>query len=290
MQQDSPNRLHAMSTRPISDPPFPPSHHSAAGVRRIGRINGLGVWTLYMKEVQRFIKVALQTIVAPIVTTLLFLTIFTLAIGGQGRGVPGIPLSVFLAPGLIMMAVIQNSFANTSSSMLISKVQGNIVDLLMPPLSAGEVTFAMTMGGATRGLVVALATGLAMAPFVPFSIAHWWAVLYFATAAAILLSLLGLLGGIWADKFDHIAAVTNFVVIPLSFLSGTFYSVERLPAAFVTASHLNPFFYLIDGFRYGFIGRADADPVLGAFVLFGLCAVLWGLCYFAFQRGWKLKS
>lgn len=257
--------------------------------RRIGTVNWLGLWTMYAKEVRRFWKVVTQTVVAPAVTTLLFLAVFSLAIGGTGRGVVGVPFELFIAPGLIIMAILQNSFANTSSSILIAKVQGNIVDVLMPPLSSGELTFAYALGGVTRGVVVGIAVTGLMLLFIDLSVSHWGAVIYFGVNAALMLSLLGILTGIWAEKFDHAAAVTNFIVIPLSFLSGTFYSIERLPGAWYTASQYNPFFYLIDGFRYGFIGQSDGSLLIGAVTVAAINAALWTLCYTLFQRGYKLR-
>jgi len=257
--------------------------------RAIGLVNWIGVWTLYSKEVQRFIKVSTQTIFAPVVTVLLFLAIFSLALGRAGTMVAGMPFEQFLAPGLIVMAMIQNAFANTSSSMMISKVQGNIVDVLMPPLSAGELTFGYAAAGATRGVVVGVVTGIVLWLFVDFGIHDFGLMLFHAVAASLMLALLGLMGGIWADKFDHIAAVTNFVVTPLSFLSGTFYSIDRLPGAWQLVAHLNPFFYMIDGFRYGVTGHADSDPLLGVVVLVVINALLWALCHWMFKSGYKLR-
>ena len=259
-------------------------------VRRIGAVNWLGLWTLYAREVRRFVKVATQTILAPVVTTLLFLAIFMLALGGVGRTVGDIPYTEFLAPGLIVMAIMQNAFANTSSSVMISKVQGNIVDVLMPPLSGGELTLAFALGGVTRGLVVGIVVTLAIWCFVPLRIADFSLVFYFGFSASLLLSLLGLLGGIWAEKFDHIAAVTNFVVTPLSFLSGTFYSIDRLPGSWRLLAHLNPFFYVIDGFRAGFIGRADSTVALGVLVLILTNGALLILSLQLISRGYKLKA
>src|SRR6266404_2807705 len=207
-------------------------------VRQIGAVNWLGFWTLYAREVRRFFKVSTQTIAAPVVTTLLFLVVFLLALGGAGRSTGGIPYVEFLSPGLVIMSVMQNSFGNTSSSMIISKVQGNIVDVLMPPLSGGELTLAFALGGVTRGLVVGAAVTLAIWCVIPIHIQNMGAVLFYGFSASLLLSLLGLLGGIWAEKFDHMAAVTNFVVTPLSFLSGTFYSIDRLPADWQFLAHL----------------------------------------------------
>lgn len=236
---------------PTTVPPSP---------RRMGRVNWRGAWELYLKEVRRFVKVYLQTIASPIVTTLLFLAIFALALGRQVPDSGGVSFIEFLAPGLIIMAMVQNAFANTSSSMVISKVQGNIVDVLMPPLSAAELTAAYALGGTTRGVVVGIATTAAMAFFVQLHLHDALYIVYHGVMASLMLSLLGLIGGIWADKFDHIAAVTNFIVTPLSFLSGTFYSIERLPEHLQFLAHLNPFFYMIDGFRHGFFGVSDTSP------------------------------
>jgi len=251
--------------------------------------NWLGLYTLYLREVRRFVKVYTQTIIGPVVTTLLFLAVFSLALGRAVTEVNGVPFLEFLAPGLIMMAIVQNAFANTSSSMMISKIQGNIVDTLMPPLSAHELTFGISMGGMTRGIAVGVAVTLVLSIWVPINIHSAGLIAYYAVAASLMLSLLGVIGGIWSDKFDHIAAVTNFIITPLSFLSGTFYSIERLPQLAQTIAHLNPFFYMIDGFRYGFIGQSDA-PVLTGMVVVGLMdVVLWIICWRMFESGYKLK-
>lgn len=259
-------------------------------LRRFGVVNWRGFWTLYVREVRRFLKVGMQTVAAPVVTTLLFLAIFLLALGAQQRHVGDIPYVEFLAPGLIMMAIAQNAFANTSSSLMISKVQGNIIDVLMPPLSPGELTWGFALGGVTRGVLVGAVVAATMAIFVPLHVAAPGFVLFHAVAASLLLSLLGLLGGIWADKFDHIAALTNFVVTPLSFLSGTFYSIERLPPLWHEVALLNPFFYMIDGFRYGLIGRADGPVWTGVAVLIAINAALLALSHLLFARGYKLKA
>jgi len=224
------------------------------------------------------------------VTSLLFLAIFLLALGGRVEPAQGVDLARFLAPGLVMMTMLQNAFANTSSSLMIAKMQGNIVDVLMPPLSAGELTAAYVIGGVARGLVVGVATGLAIWPFAPFGIVSPALVLYHAVSASLMLSLLGIMTGVWAEKFDHIAAATNFVVVPLSFLSGTFYSIERLPEQLRFVAHLNPFFYAIDGFRAGFTGRSDADVLLGAAVLLAVNVALFVACLRLFQSGYKLKA
>jgi ABC-2 type transport system permease protein len=258
--------------------------------RQLGRVNWLGFWTLYLKEVRRFMNVATQTVLAPVVTTLLFLAIFTLALGRAAPQVGGVTYAQFLAPGLIMMSMIQNAFANTSSSILISKVQGNIVDVLMPPLSPGELTLAYALGGVTRGLVVGVSVAIAMWIFVPMRVHDPLAILFFATSASLMLSMIGMIGGIWAEKFDHIAAVQNFAIMPLSFLSGTFYSIERLPDDWRFVADFNPFFYNIDGLRYGFIGHADGSLMTGIAVSIGINALLIALAFRIVARGYKLKA
>jgi len=236
-------------------------------------------------------KVWSQTLAAPAVTTILFMVIFSLALGGNGRMVADMPYPQFLAPGLIAMAILQNAFANTSSSILISKVQGNIVDTLMPPLSALELTIGFIAGGVTRGILVGLSVGTAFAlmPGIPIQVHHIWPLFYFALAASMMLSLLGILTGVWAEKFDHSAAVTNFVVAPLSLLSGTFYSVERLSDGWQIFSSLNPFFYIIDGFRYGFIDRADSVISTGVLYTLAVNILLTLWVYRVFKTGYRLK-
>jgi len=262
------------------------------GSRTIGAVNWVGLWTLYMRESRRFMKVWAQTLAAPAVTTILFMVIFTLALGGRGRMVADMPYGQFLAPGLIVMAILQNAFANTSSSILIAKVQGNIVDTLMPPLSALELTIGFVAGGVTRGLLVGMSVGTAFwaMPGVTMEIAHIWAVVYFALAASIMLSLIGVLTGVWAEKFDHSAAITNFVIAPLSLLSGTFYSIERLSTGWQVFSQINPFFYMIDGVRYGFIDRADSDLTTGIIYTLVLNTVLVLWVYRVFKTGYRLKA
>jgi ABC-2 type transport system permease protein len=258
--------------------------------RRYSTINRVGLATLYMKEVRRFTSVATQTILAPMVTTLLFLAVFELALGHSVSTVAGASYMGFLAPGLIMMAIAQNAFANTSSSILISKLQGNIVDLLMPPLTPLERTIGLAGGGLTRGIVVGIATFVAMVPFVPVGAAHPAFILFHALMASLLMSLVGILAGVWAEKFDHMAAITNFIVTPAAFLSGTFYSAERLPPLWQKVAHLNPLFYMIDGFRYGFIGHADGSLAAGILVLLGANAALLWLTHRVFTTGYHLKA
>src|SRR5215470_416747 len=263
---------------------------AAPHIRRFGAINWIGLWTLYFKEVRRFVKVATQTLLAPLVTMLLYLAIFMLAIGDPSHKIGGVPFQSFLAPGLIMMAMVQNAFANTSSSIMIAKIQGNIVDTLMPPLSPGELTCGFALGGVTRGLAVGFVMWGAMVLLVPIGVYNGLFVLFHAVAAALMLSLLGIVGGIWSEKFDHLAAVTNFIITPFAFLSGTFYSISGLPPFWYGIAHLNPFFYMIDGFRYGFTGHADGSLTAGLLVLTVVNTLLWALAYWMFARGYRLKS
>ena len=258
--------------------------------RRFGAVNWLGLYTLIWREVARFLNVWTQTLLAPLVTAGLFLLIFTIAIGERRGDVLGVPFLHFLAPGILMMTVIQNAFANTSSSIVISKVQGNIVDTLMPPLAPFELVIGYLCGGVVRGMIVAAAIAVALWLTLGIVPAHpLWAVV-FACLGAALLSALGMLGGLYAGKFDQMAAITNFIVTPLAFLSGTFYSVEALPPVLYTITHWNPVFYLIDGARYGFLGVSDSSPWLGLGVasvsLVAVCLMAWAL----FRTGWRLKA
>jgi len=277
---------------------------TAPAVRRYGAINWIGLYTLTAKEIHRFFKVGVQTVLAPVVTTLLFFAVFALALGGLVRSTGGTPFMSFLPPGLIMMGMLQNAFANASSSMTISKVQGNIVDVLMPPLSHFEFALAYALGGIARGLTVGAATLIAivlldlavdsMTILQPMPADGLFYILFHAVFGTMMLSLLGLAAGIWSDKFDHIAAVTNFIVTPLTFLSGTFYTIDRLPDGFQFVAHFNPFFYVIDGFRYGFIGTSD--PTMQHSLTIGIVVVLlsnlllWILCLRMLATGYKLKA
>jgi ABC-2 type transport system permease protein len=266
------------------------------GVPTIRNVNWGGLRTLYVKEVRRFFKVQLQTVWAPAITTLLFLVIFTVALGRAGKTVDlegaAIPFANFIAPGLIVMGMLQNAFANASFSLLVGKIQGNIVDYLMPPLSTGELIAALIGAAVTRAVLVGCAVWLAMLlwPGVQVMPRHFGAVVWFGVMGATMLAFLGLITSIWADKFDHAAAVTNFVVAPLSLLSGTFYSIHNLAPAFQAVSHANPFFYVISGFRYGFLGVADSPVALGAGLLLAINVALGILCYSLLRAGWKLKS
>ena len=257
--------------------------------RQIGAVNWRGLWTLYTKETRRFLSVWKQTILAPMATTLLFMAIFHLALGGAVREVHGMPFIQFLAPGLLAMAIAQNAFANTSSSIIVSKIQGNIVDVLMPPLNARELAFAYAAGGVTRGLFVGLGVFLALSLFVDFPIKHPLLALYFCLNAALMLSSLGMIGGIWAEKFDHMSAMTNFVITPLSFLSGTFYSIDRLPEFWQTVTLFNPFFHMINGIRYSFIDLADSSIWVGGLILACFNLLLLLVVLTMFRSGYKLR-
>nr|WP_077147016.1 ABC transporter permease [Sphingopyxis sp. KK2] len=280
-----------MSGELAAPPPF-----AEPGVPHIRTLNVPGMQALYVKEVRRFFKVQLQTIWAPAITTLLFLVIFTVALGGAGRTVIGVPFADFVAPGLIMMAMLQNSFANSSFSLLVGKIQGTIVDYLMPPLAVGELIIALIGAAVTRAILVGCALWLAMLlwPGVHIMPDHFWAVVVFGVLGASMLGFLGLITSVWAEKFDHAAAVTNFVVTPLALLSGTFYAIDRLAPAFQGVAHANPVYYAIMGFRYGFIGTVDstiANPVTTAIlVLLGVNVALGVLTYRLLASGWKLKA
>ena len=257
----------------------------------IGAVNTIGLITLYQKEVQRFLKVGLQTLCAPVVTALLFMLVFSVALGSRATPYDGVSFSGFLAPGLVMMAVLQNAFANTSSSIVIGKVQGNIVDILMPPLGPGELLTAMVCAGITRGVLVGCACtitltmlgglGFPAAPFVAF---------IYLLLGSTALAFAGVLAGIWAQKFDSLAAITNFVIQPLAFLSGTFYSVHNLPAPFDAIAAANPVFMVIDGFRYGMIGRSDTGLTQGVCILMAINMILAITCFHILKSGYRLKS
>jgi ABC-2 type transport system permease protein len=278
------------------DKPAAHASFSPRGVPLITGVNRVGLGALYMKEVRRFLKVQTQTIWAPAVTTLLFLVIFTVALGREGRVVLGVPFASFVAPGLIMMGMMQNAFANSSFSLLAGKMQGTIIDLLMPPLSSGELMAGIVMAAVTRAVGVGLAVALAMLlwPGVSLGMVEPWAVIWFGLMGSVMLALIGLATSVWAEKFDHNAAVTNFVIAPLSLLSGTFYVIDNLAPAFQLVSRANPFFYVISGFRYGFLGESDiggSNGVLWAAAGIGLFNLALGVCVYALLRsGWKLKN
>jgi ABC-2 type transport system permease protein len=262
----------------------PPQPRDYAG------FNWRGFRTLYLKEVRRFWKVGTQTVAAPVVTTLLYMMVFVVAVGASRPAVEGVTFARFVAPGLIMMGMLNNAFANSSSSLLQAKIMGLTSDFLTPPLSPLEQVLAFSLGAATRGLLVGLVTALAVLPFSHLTFVHPLAILYFAVAACLILGMVGVLVGLASEKFDHLAAATNFIIMPMTFLSGTFYLVDKLPEPARTLSQVNPFFYLIDGFRFGFIGVAEASVTVGAVMAAALTVGLFVVCWRLFKGGWRLKS
>jgi ABC-2 type transport system permease protein len=268
------------STRPSGLPK--PRHYAG--------INWIGVQTLYLREVRRFWKVGAQTVAAPVVTTLLYMLVFVVALQGARPPLHGTPFAEFVAPGLIMMAMLNNAFANASSSLIQAKIMGTSTDFLTPPLSPLELTIGFSLGAATRGLAVGLVTAICVLPFARLGVANFAAIVWFGAVACLFMGMTGVLAGLWSEKFDHLSAVQNFVVMPMTFLSGTFYLVENLPEPFATLSHWNPFFYLIDGFRYGFIGQAEGSLTIGAVMSVVLTVVMAVACWLVFKSGWRLKS
>jgi ABC-2 type transport system permease protein len=286
----------AMSIHPksVTDPDrdLVPHVQLPEGQKLIRNVNWVGLWALYMKEVRRFFKVQLQTVWAPAITTLLYLIIFTVALGRVKPSVLGVSFADFIAPGLIIMGMMQNAFANSSFSLLVGKIQGTIIDYLMPPLSNAEVLAALAAASVTRAILVGCTIWLAMAiwPGVNVTPVHFWAVLWFGLMGSAMLAFIGVMTSIWAEKFDHAAAITNFVVAPAALLSGTFYSVDKLSPAFQAISHANPFFYAISGFRYGFIGSTDSPVAFGALLLLGINIALAIACYLLLRSGWKIRA
>ena len=260
------------------------------GTRRFGSINWIGAWTLYKKEVFRFLIVWIQTIFSPLISSLLFLLVLSLAIGADRGDVLGVPFITFLAPGLISMQVIQQSFSHSSSSFMIGKIQGNIVDILYAPLSPAEVTISISLAAVTRSIIIAVVTIITFKFIINLEITNYFLLIFFTLLSAFILGNIGIIAGLWAEKFDHMATVTNFVIVPLSFLSGTFYSIERLPEFLQTISKVNPFFYMIDGFRYSFIGTSDGSISIGLTYLTALSFVSWFVCYLLYKKGYKIKS
>ena len=260
------------------------------GTRRFGAINWIGAWTLYKKEVLRFLNVWIQTIFSPLVSALLFLLVLSLAIGTDRGNVLGVPFINFLAPGLIAMQVIQQSFSHSSSSFMIGKIQGNIVDILYAPLSAGEVTIAITLASVTRSAMIAFISIFIFQIFIDLEIKNYFTLIVFTLLSSFILGALGIITGLWAEKFDHMATVTNFIIVPLSFLSGTFYTIDKLPSYLQTISKANPFFYMIDGFRYSFLGKSDGSIIVGLIYLSLLSFIMFMIAYILYKKGYKIKS
>ena len=252
--------------------------------------NYICVYTLFKKEVFRFLKVGIQTVVGPAISSLLFLAVFSLALGRSVNQINNVNLAEFIAPGLIMMTMLQNSFANAASSIGQSKFQGNIIDILMAPLSDYELAIGYIFGSVARGVICGTVTFIGIIFFVPLSIYSYSALFFYTIMGCLMMGTMGTMVGIWADKWDQQQGITNFIVLPLTFLSGTFYSISRLPEFWQNFALFNPFFYNIDGFRFAFIGKSDSNIILGGIVLIFLNICLFFLCYLMFKRGYKLKS
>ncbi len=259
------------------------------GVRRFN-VNWVGAYTLYIKETLRFLSVFGQTIVGPIITSILFLLVISLAIGETRPNVLGVEFIIFLAPGLIAMQVIQQSFSHSSSSLLMGKVMGNIVDMIGAPLSASEVTLAIILASITRAIIISVISVIIFSLVIEIEIKNYLIFISYLILSSFIMGTAGFIAGLWADKFDHMATVTNFMIVPLSFLSGTFYSIERLPNFLITLSYYNPFFHMIDGFRYSFINSMDGSITFGLIYLILLSIVLWIIAYTLYKKGYKIKS
>ena len=252
--------------------------------------NYLSVLSLFKKEVLRFIKVGIQTIIGPAVSSLLFLAVFNLALGRSVQTINGVSFANFIAPGLIMMTILQNAFSNSASSIGQAKSQGNIVDILMAPLGDFELALGYVGGSVARGLICGLVTAMGIFIFIPLSIYSFSVLLFYAIMGSLMMGSLGTMVGIWADKWDQQQGITNFIVLPMTFLSGTFYSISRLPDFWQNLANFNPFFYNIDGFRYAFIGKSDSSLIVGSISLIIINFILIYLCYLMFRSGYKLKS
>ena len=260
------------------------------GVRRFGLVNWIGFYSLYVKEVSRFLIVWAQTLLSPLVSSLLFLSVLTLALGNDRGNVLGYSFISFLAPGLIVMSIVQQSFSHSVSSLMIGKIQGNIIDTLQAPLSAIEVTLAIIFAAVTRGLVILIISIVVFSLIVEIHIYSIFYIFIGAFLGTFILGALGFITGLWAEKFDHTATITNFIITPLSFLSGVFYSIERLPVFFQSISKINPFFYIIDICRFGFLGTSDGSIGVGLVYLTILSIIVWLISYYLYKIGYKIKS
>ena len=260
------------------------------GVRRFGLVNWIGIYSLYVKEVSRFLIVWAQTLLSPLVSSLLFLSVLTLALGNDRGDVLGYSFISFLAPGLIVMSIVQQSFSHSVSSLMIGKIQGNIIDTLQAPLSAIEVTLAIIFAAVTRGLVILIISIVVFSLIVEIHIYSIFYIFIGAFLGTFILGALGFITGLWAEKFDHTATITNFIITPLSFLSGVFYSIERLPSFFQSISKINPFFYIIDICRFGFLGTSDGSIGIGLVYLTILSIIVWLISYYLYKIGYKIKS
>ena len=260
------------------------------GVRKFGLVNWIGFRTLYIKEVSRFLVVWAQTLLSPLISSLLFLSVLSLALGNERGEVLGFSFISFLAPGLIAMSIIQQSFSHSVSSLMIAKIQGNITDTLFAPLSAAEVSLAIILAAVTRSIVILIISIIVFSLIVEIYIYSIFYIFVGAFLGSFILGALGFITGLWAEKFDHTATITNFIVTPLSFLSGVFYSVDRLPAFFQSMSKINPFFFIIDITRFGFLGVSDGFVVFGLIYLTIIAFAMWFLSYYLYKIGYKIKS
>ena len=258
------------------------------GIRRFG-INWIGIYSLYLKETLRFLTVFGQTIVGPIITAILFLLVISLAIGNERSNVLGVTFIEFLAPGLIAMQIIQQSFSHSSSSLLMGKGMGNIIDLIGAPLSAGEVSLSIILASVTRAVIIAIISVIFFSLIIEIEIKNYFFFILYLFLTSFIMGAAGFIAGLWADKFDHMATVTNFIIVPLSFLSGTFYSIDRLPEFLNKLSYYNPFFHMIDGFRYAFIENLDGSLNFGIIYLSILSFVIWFIAYLLYKKGYKIK-
>ncbi|MDC0569474.1 ABC transporter permease [Candidatus Pelagibacter sp.] len=259
-------------------------------LRKFGFINWIGFKSLWLKECNRFVVVWQQTLLSPLVSSLLFLSVLSLALGNNRGDVLGYSFISFLAPGLIAMSILTQSFSHSVSSLMIGKIQGNIVDMLYAPLSALEVSMAIILAALTRSFLIAIISIGVFSLIVDMPIDNIFYIFIFGFLSAFILGSLGFITGLWAEKFDHTATITNFVITPLSFLSGVFYSIDKLPKFFQTISHINPFFYMIDGFRYGFLGKSDGSISAGLIYLIILSFVMWYVAFYLYKKGYKIKS
>ena len=259
--------------------------------RHASPLLGPGFQALFYKECLRFWKVAAQTVVAPVVTTLLYLLIFSHVLQGTAKVFDGrVSYGEFLIPGLIMMAVLQNAFANSSSSLIQSKMMRSLIFILLPPITSLEIFCAYVGGSMVRGLCVGLGVWLITLPFIPASVLHPFWVIAFAAGGSAIMGTLGLIAGIWSEKFDHLALFQNFIIMPLTFLSGVFYSIHSLPTFWQNLSHFNPFFYMIDGFRFGFFGLSDVSPWLSLSVVMFFVVLLSAVAMRMLATGYKLRQ
>ena len=260
------------------------------GIKKFSLINWIGFKSLWFKECNRFMIVWQQTLLSPLVSSLLFLSVLALALGNNKGDVFGYSFISFLAPGLIAMSILTQSFSHSVSSLMIAKIQGNIVDMLYAPLSAFEVSMAIILAAITRSFLIAIISIIVFSLIVDIHITNILFIFLFGFLSAFILGSLGFITGLWAEKFDHTATVTNFVITPLSFLSGVFYSIDKLPNFFQIISHINPFFYMIDGFRYGFLGKSDGSIIVGLIYLIILSIIMWYLAFYLYKKGYKIKS